>query len=63
MGRGLREHLPVWAKTWHIPSLIQQNMFSNYKLNANCDSLSFLATKDINANAFNKLLYFLNRAI
>lgn len=62
-GRDLLKHLPVCTGNWHLPSLIQQNMFPNYKLNTNCESLCFLATKDINANVFNKLLNFLNRAI
>lgn len=34
-GRDLLQHLPVWAKTWHFPSLSQQNTFSNYKLIVN----------------------------
>lgn len=58
MSRDLLKHLPVWAEKWHFPSLAQQNMFSNYKLNTNCESVCFPNTKEINTNAFNKLFDF-----
>jgi len=38
-------------------------MFSNYELNINWELLCFLATKDMETNAFNELLNFVNTVI